>query len=64
MPVAPRPFKVTCPKCNYSKVVRPKSDALNPMDWINTCPKCDAKMDREILSGISKFLDDFFTKFK
>ena len=25
----PKPYKLVCPKCDYSKVVTPKSDVLN-----------------------------------
>lgn len=27
--IQPLPFKYVCPKCGYSKIVKPKSDALN-----------------------------------
>jgi transcription elongation factor Elf1 len=54
--IAPQPFKFVCPKCGYTKVVKPKSDALNPMDFMSTCPKCTAKMDKKLLG----FLDKLF----
>jgi len=57
MPIAPNPFKFKCSNCGYSKVVRPKSDALSPMDFLNICPKCDSKMEREELN----FFDKLFT---
>ncbi len=38
--IAPQPFKYKFMKCNYSEIVKPKSDILNPIDFINTCPKC------------------------
>ena len=54
MPVAPKPFKYKCPNCGYSKVVKPKSDALNPTDWINICPKCKTEMTRQELNIFEK----------
>ena len=54
MPVVPAPFKFKCPKCGYSKVVRPESDDLNPIDWFDICPKCKTKMKRKELSFIDK----------
>ena len=54
MPIAPKPFKYKCPKCGYSKVVRPESDDLNPIDWFDICPKCKTKMKRKELSFIDK----------
>ncbi len=38
--IAPQPFKYKFMKCNNSEIVKPKSDILNPIDFINTCPKC------------------------
>ena len=59
MPVQPKPFKYKCPKCGYSKVVKPKSDAMNPLDLMDTCPKCGAKMKRQGLNLIDTILDKF-----
>jgi Zn finger protein HypA/HybF involved in hydrogenase expression len=58
--VAPKPYKLICEKCNYSKIIKPKSDVLNPMDFITTCPKCKAIMEREELTGISKLFAEVF----
>lgn len=52
--IAPKPFKYKCPQCGYSKVVKPKSDALNPVDFVDICPKCKAKMERINLNFIDK----------
>ena len=49
--IQPQPFKFICPKCNYSKVVKPKSDALNPMDMMSKCPKCGAMMEKKELNA-------------
>jgi transcription elongation factor Elf1 len=54
--VQPQPFKFVCPKCGHTKVVKPKSDALNLLDMINICPKCKSKMERKELG----FLDKLF----
>ena len=45
--IKPQPYKLKCPKCNYLKVVSPKSDALSIIDLSSTCPKCGTKMDRD-----------------
>jgi predicted RNA-binding Zn-ribbon protein involved in translation (DUF1610 family) len=47
MAMRPRPFKEKCPKCGYSKIVRPESDVIDPRDYDFFCPKCGAKMERE-----------------
>ena len=56
MPIAPKPFKLVCSKCQYSKVVKPKSDCLNPLDFINKCPKCSSEMIKKELSLLDKLL--------
>jgi Zn finger protein HypA/HybF involved in hydrogenase expression len=63
MPIAPKPFKFVCPKCSYSKTVKPKSDILNPMDFISTCPKCNSKMERKELNIIDDIADLLKGKF-
>lgn len=52
--IAPKPFKQKCPKCGFSKIVKPKSDAINPMDYINICPKCKSEMQRKDLNIFDK----------
>lgn len=42
--IAPKPFKYKCPYCRYTKIVKPKSDVLNPLDMISSCPKCKNEM--------------------
>jgi Zn-finger nucleic acid-binding protein len=54
--IAPQPFKFVCPKCGHTNVVKPKSDVLNPTDFIDICPKCKTKMDKKPLG----FLDKLF----
>lgn len=55
--IAPKPFKYKCQKCGYSKVVKPKSDVLNPIDFISTCPKCNNQMDKIELDFLSKIIN-------
>lgn len=52
--IAPEPFKFKCSQCGFSKVVKPKSDVLNPMDMINICPKCKLQMKKVSLNFIDK----------
>lgn len=43
--VKPLPYKAICKKCGTSKIVSPKSDALNPLESFPICPKCGKMMD-------------------
>ena len=60
--IQPKPFKFVCPKCGYSKTVRPKSDALNPMDIMNICPKCNTPMEKTSLSTTENLIGKLFGK--
>lgn len=60
--IQPEPFKLVCPKCAYSKTVRPKSDVLNPADFISICPKCKVDMKKTSLNPIENILGKFFGK--
>jgi len=44
--IAPRPFKYKCPKCGYSKIIKPKSDVFPVKGMLSICPKCKTQMDR------------------
>jgi len=57
--IKPQPLKFVCSKCGYSKIVKPKSDALNLMDFLNTCPKCSSKMKKESINLIDNIKDLF-----
>jgi len=59
--IAPQAYKLKCPKCGYSKTVKPKSDVLNPTDMLKVCPKCKVAMKREELSGLSKLFGNLFS---
>jgi len=50
--IAPTSFN----KCQYSKIVKAKSDVLSAMDIINSCPKFATQMEKESL--------DFFSTLK
>lgn len=52
--IQPQAFKFVCPECGHTKVVKPKSDVLNPTDMISTCPKCKIKMEKKELSLLDK----------
>jgi Zn finger protein HypA/HybF involved in hydrogenase expression len=57
MPIAPKPYKLKCQKCGYSKIVKIKSDALTPMDILvmtTTCSKCKAEMERVEMGILDK----------
>lgn len=57
--VQPKPFKFVCSKCGYSKVVKPKSDVLSPIDMSNICPKCQNKMKQTELNAFDQLLSIF-----
>lgn len=57
--IQPRPFKFVCPQCGYSKVVKPKSDALSPLDMMNICPKCQTKMEHKELNAFDLIISIF-----
>jgi len=52
--IAPQPFKYKCQKCGYTKVVKLKSDVINPLNFSSICPKCGAEMQRKQLDLFSK----------
>ena len=63
MAIKPNPYKLVCPKCGFSKVVAPKSDALSPKDLVAmspVCSKCGEKMERKD----TNMLDNIFSIFK
>ena len=59
--IKPKPFKWVCKKCGYSKSVTPESDVLDFRDFINTCPKCGNKMEREDVNILDS-IKGIFTK--
>ena len=52
--IKPPPFKYKCLNCGYSKIVRPRSDVINPLEWNSRCPKCSTTMDRVKLNPIEE----------
>ena len=45
--IPPKPYKMICPKCGYSVIVKPKGDVLDIKDLIKKCPQCNTKMKRD-----------------
>lgn len=43
MPVKPRPFTYVCDECGWRKTVAPRSDALQPGEWLDRCSKCGGR---------------------
>jgi len=52
--IQPKPFKLRCSKCGYKKIIRPKSDVLNPVNLLSVCPKCNDMMTKEELNFLDK----------
>jgi transcription initiation factor IIE alpha subunit len=58
--IAPMPSKFVCSKCGYSKIHVPKSDAMMPTDFMQTCPKCGGDMkSKELDKGIDMLIGKF-----
>jgi len=57
--IKPIPHKLKCPSCGYSKVISPKSDVVNPTDFMGTCPKCKTMMGKTELNRVEKLLRGF-----
>jgi len=53
--IQPKPFTIKCPKCNWSKRIYPKSDAIDT-SWglveYAKCPKCGEPTTRSYQNGI------------
>ncbi|MEM5557400.1 hypothetical protein AAHK07_02645 [Aliarcobacter cryaerophilus] len=67
MAIKPKPYKLVCPKCGFSKVVAPKSDALSPKDLVAmspVCSKCGEKMERKSVDGLDSLIDSLFGMFR
>ena len=62
MPILPKPFKLICPKCKYTKIIRPQSDSLNIMDAVDLCPKCAVPMKQSKISNADNILANIFSK--
>jgi transcription elongation factor Elf1 len=58
--IQPNPYKLICPKCNFEKIVAPKSDSLTSVDSLPFCPKCKLSMNIKE----SSFFDNLLTKSK
>lgn len=42
MAIKPRPYKLSCARCGWSKTFAPQSDAMTARDYPHACPKCNA----------------------
>ena len=60
MPIRPEPYKLVCPKCNYSNTVSPKSDSLGGTDIFRVCPKCNTLMKRREANAVEKLIGKLF----
>ncbi|TLT07831.1 hypothetical protein FE243_03595 [Aliarcobacter thereius] len=67
MAIKPNPYKLVCPKCGFSKVVAPKSDALSPKDLVAmnpVCKKCGEKMERKSVDKLDSLFNILFKKLR
>ena len=59
MPIKPLPYKLKCPKCGYSTVVRPKSDTDITGLIASVCPKCGNTMERVKVAMLDEVIGFF-----
>lgn len=57
--IQPKPFKFKCYNCGYSKIIKPKSDVVNPIEMLNICPKCETKMKKKDLNAFDNIISIF-----
>ena len=48
--IQPKPIKLVCPKCGFTEIVKPKSDALSG-ELFCICEKCNLLMIAEFSNG-------------
>jgi hypothetical protein len=48
--IQPNPYKLVCPKCDYSKIVTPKSDVLISAIDLSICPKCNIRLEEKTIT--------------
>jgi hypothetical protein len=48
--IQPNPYKLVCPKCDYSKIVTPKSDVLISAIDLSICPKCNIRHEKKTIT--------------
>jgi len=58
--IRPQPYKLKCPKCGYSKIVRPTSDVVNTIEESPFCPKCGTFMERKEVSTFDNIIISIF----
>jgi predicted RNA-binding Zn-ribbon protein involved in translation (DUF1610 family) len=58
MSIKPPPRTYSCPKCGWSKMVMPKSDALGFGDIFDCCPKCG---NEHLVTRASRFIKGLLT---
>lgn len=58
--IQPKPFKFICQKCGYIKIVKQKSDVLDPQDLINICVNCNSTMKKEDLNFFENIKSIFY----
>jgi Zn finger protein HypA/HybF involved in hydrogenase expression len=57
--IPPKAFKYFCTKCGYTKIVKPKSDVLTPIEISDICPKCKSKMKKRELNLFEEIITFF-----
>ena len=59
--IKPKPFKVECSKCSFSKIVAPTSDVFRiGVDIPASCPKCDGDLKRVKLDVLEEIFAKIF----
>ena len=59
MPILPKPYKLLCPACGFSQIVKFKSDVMSMEDrgqFLIVCPKCGMRLKQKELTKFEMFL--------
>ena len=64
--IQPKPFTLKCPKCGWSKKIKPQSDVFD-MSWgieYKVCPKCGTPTEHVEESGTFETIKRMFGRDK
>ncbi|MCD8212995.1 MAG: hypothetical protein LUC34_02905 [Campylobacter sp.] len=62
--IRPKPYKVVCENCSFSKVIWHKSDCINLADVPIVCPKCNGALKRADVSEFEVQISGAIDKIK
>jgi len=57
--IAPEAYKVKCPKCGFSRMVKQRSDVLDVGAMLIHCPTCKVALETVELGALEKIFAKF-----